>query len=155
MHRLAVKCREVLGLMSSYPVTLTVPDHVYDQARKIAEATDQPIEKVLIQHLEEAFSEPLPKLPPDEQAELDALAHLSDDALWTIAREQMSEERQARLQALMDKNSQGDLSEAEREELEGLVEQGQRLALRKAQASAALTARGQKVTPEALSDNRE
>jgi len=75
--------------MNDYPVTLTISAHIYDQARRAAEETDQPIEQILRQHLEDAFSPPLPELPPDEQAELDALAHLSDDALWTIAREQM------------------------------------------------------------------
>ena len=37
------------------------------------------------------FAAPLPVPPSDTQAELDALQHLSDDALWTMAREQMPE----------------------------------------------------------------
>jgi hypothetical protein len=35
---------------------------------------------------------------------LEALKFLADDALWTIAREQMLEDRQVRMQTLMDAN---------------------------------------------------
>jgi len=104
--------------------------------------TAQSIEAVLLQQLQDAFTEPLPALAPDEQRELEALTFLSDDALWTIAREHMPEDRQARLQALMDANSQGTLDDAERSALEALVVQGQRLSVRKAQAAALLTERG-------------
>ena len=141
--------------MSNYPVTLTLPAHIYDRVRQAAEASDQPIERVLLQHLEEAFSPPLPALLPDEQAELDALAHLSDDALWTIAREQMPEDRQVRLQALMDRNSQEALEETEQGELSSLVEQSQRLMLRKAQAAALLAGRGHQVSPQMLAPAHE
>ena len=136
--------------MSDYPVTLTISARLYDRARRVAEATNQPIESILLQQLEDAFSPPLPELPPDEQAELDALAHLSNDALWTIAREQMPEDRQARLQTLMDQNSKGTLGETEQTELTGLVEQGQRLMLRKAGAAALLSRRGHTIDPQTL-----
>ena len=141
--------------MSDYPITLTIPSHIYDRARQAAEATDQPIERVLLQQLEDALSPPLPELAPDEQAELDALVHLSDDALWTIAREQMPEDRQIRLQSLMDRNSIGALTESEQEELNQLVEQSQRLMVRKAGAAALLTRRGHPVTPQTLSPEHE
>jgi hypothetical protein len=78
---------------------------------------------------------PLPILPPEEQAELDALHHLSDDALWTIAREQMPADVQARAHDLMDRKT---LSNEEQAELDLLVERGDRLMLRKAEASAIL-----------------
>jgi len=133
--------------MNNYPVTLPVPDYVYDRARQIADVTDQAIEAVLVQQLEAAFSTPLPALPPDEQAELDALVHLSDDALWTFAREQMSPTRQTRLSLLMEGNNKGTLSAAEQAEFDHLIDQGQRLMLRKAQAAALLTERGYTVSP--------
>lgn len=134
--------------MSDQLVTLTVPTHIYERAKRIAAATEQPIEDILLHQLETALPEPLSFLPDDEQAELNALSYLSDDALWTIAREQMPAERQARMQILMDKNTRGTLSKAEVTELAQLVEQGQRLMLRKAQASALLTRRGFTVTPD-------
>jgi len=141
--------------MSHYTVTLPVPDYIYDRARQIAEGTSQSIEAVLLQQLQDAFAEPLPDLSPEERHELEALVSLSDDALWTIAREQMPEDRQVRLRALMYANSQGALDDVQRIELEALVAQGQRLSLRKAQAAALLTERGYQVTLEAISTAHE
>ena len=137
--------------MGHYSVILAVPDDIYDCARRIAEGTSQSIEAVLLQQLKEAFTNPLPNLAPEELKELEALKFLSDDALWTIAREQMLEDRQVRMQTLMDANSQGTLDDTQRSELEALVAQGQRLSVRKAQAAALLTERGYPVTRAALS----
>jgi len=142
-------------MMSHYSVTLPVPDSICERARRIAEETSQSIEAVLLQQLHDAFTEPLADLAPDEQRELAALTRLSDDALWTIVREHMPRDQQARLQALMEANSQGTLDNAQRAALEGLVAQGQRLSLRKAQAAALLTARGYSVTLEALAAAHE
>jgi hypothetical protein len=136
--------------MSHYSVTLPVPEDIYDCARRIAEGTSQSIEAVLLQQLKDAFAAPLPDLAPAEQRELEALTFLSDDALWTIACEQMPADRQARLHALMEANSRGTLDDAQRVGLETLVAQGQRLSIRKAQAAALLTERGYQVTREAL-----
>jgi hypothetical protein len=103
---------------------------------------------VLLRQIEQSLSDPLAELPVDEQAELHALAYLSDEALWTIVREQMPADKQTRMQALMDKNNLGEIGEAEYAELSRLVEQGQKLTLRKAQAGALLTGRGYTVTPQ-------
>jgi hypothetical protein len=141
--------------MSDYAVTLPVPEEIYDRARQVAAGTAQSVEAVLLQQLQAAFMAPLPPLPPDEQRELEALTSLSDEALWTLAREQMAPDKQARLHVLMDANSQGTLEEAQRVELETLVAQGQRLSVRKAQAAALLTERGYRVTREALASAHE
>ncbi len=46
--------------MSHYPVTLPVPDDIYDCARRIAAGTSQSVEAVLLQQLKDAFAAPLP-----------------------------------------------------------------------------------------------
>ncbi len=56
------------------------------------------------------------------------------------------------MRVLMDKNNFGDVSEDEYAELSRLVEQGQKLMLRKAQAGALLTERGHKVTPQKMDE---
>ncbi len=122
-------------------IVLVLPEDISARARLIAETTSQPVEQVLIDYLK-TLSAPLPELPADEQAELDALRHLSDDALWTIAREQMSDDSQARAHELMDRNSLGTITDQEQTELEKLVERGDRLMLRKAEAAAILRDRG-------------
>ena len=136
--------------MSDYPVTLPVPADIYDRASHMAEVTSQSVEAVLLQQLKDAFADPLPELPPTEQRELDALARLSDEALWTIAREQIAETKQARMQTLMDTNVEGTLDNRQQSELEALIEQGQRLSLRKAKAAALLTERGYTMTLDDL-----
>ena len=131
--------------MSDY--VLTIPEEVYARARQIAEETSQSVDQMMIEYLR-TLSAPLPTLPPEEEAELDALKNLSEDALWTIAREQMPDDLQGRMQDLMDKNSVGTITTEEYIELEGLVERGQRLMVRKSEAAALLTQRGYKVTPK-------
>ena len=127
-------------------IILRVPDAVYIRLRQAADATSQPVEEMLINHLISAFSDPLPALPPDEEAELDALNHLSDDALWTIARERLPSSVQERMADLMEHNSLGRISADERGELEGLVERADRLMLRRAEANAILRQRGHPAT---------
>ena len=141
--------------MSDYAVTLPVPEDIYDRARLVAAGTAQSVETVLLQQLHAAFMAPLPAFPPDEQSELEALTHLSDEALWTLARDQMAQDKQARMHVLMEANSQGTLDATQRAELETLVVQGQRLQVRKAQAAALLTERGHRVTIQALSSAHE
>jgi hypothetical protein len=64
--------------MSDY--TLTVPEEVYARARQITEETSQPVDQVMIEYLR-TLSAPLPALPPEEEAELEAWKNLSDVAL--------------------------------------------------------------------------
>lgn len=135
--------------MTNLNVTLTIPQYLYDRALRLAEKRALPVEEMLVHQLETTLIE-LPTLPPDEQAELDALTHLSDDALWTIAREQMDAERQERMQILMEHNNMGSISPDEYTELTKLVDQGQRLMLRKGKAMALLTEHGYHIRPEDL-----
>jgi len=128
-------------------IILQIPEEISTRARQIAEIMAQPVEQVLLDHLK-TLSTPLPVLPPDAQAELDALHQLSDDALWTIARAQMPEDVQARAHALLEKNSRGVITDEEHVELEKLVERGDQLMLRKAEAATILRARGYPFTPE-------
>ena len=130
--------------MTNFAVTLTLPESLYDRARRLAEEQQVPIEQVLVRQLETTLVK-LPSLPAEEQAELDALAHLSDQALWTMAREQMPQGDQVRMQILMDRNNMGTIPADELAELTRRVEDGQRLMLRKAQAMALLTERGHRV----------
>jgi hypothetical protein len=135
-------------------ITLTLPDELSLRARQIAESTAQPLEQVLIEHLK-TLSPPLPSLPPDVQQELNALVSLSDDTLWTIARDHMPDDAQSRANDLMDKNSRGKLSANERIELEKLVDRADQLMLRKAEAAAILRSRGYPFSQEDFSPIHE
>ncbi len=139
--------------MTNHVVTLSVSEQVYEYARSVAETTAQPIEEVLQQRLEDAL--PLPHLPADEEAELAALRLLSDDALWTIAAEQMPRTQQERRSILLRLNERHALTEAEQTELDDLLQRGDRLMVRKAEAAAILNKRGYTVTPRDLATPHE
>lgn len=123
---------------------INIPSHLYNRLEDLATSTQQTVENWVIQQLESNLA--LPKLPPDDEAELAALHQLSNDALRTIAAEQMPQSTQDRMQFLMGKNNFGTISDSEYTELENLVERGQRLMLRKAEAAVILLERGEPFT---------
>ncbi len=130
--------------------TIAIPDSLYLRAEQLAAHTGQPVEDVIGERLESSLDLALLAWIDTEAAELKALAYLSDDALWTIAREQMQKAKQARMSLLMDRNSSGAITSTEYEELSGLVEQGQILMRRKAEAMKLLMDRGHHVDLAAL-----
>lgn len=136
--------------MSSHPVTLDIPDELYDRAQQLARVGERRIEDILMSELRLALQIPEPQLEPDEEAELAALRSLSDDALWTIARERLPADIEARLQALLEVHDTH--ASAEQPEVEALLERADRLMVRRAEAAALLTRRGYTVTPDLLSE---
>lgn len=126
-------------------IILTIPEDISQLAREIGLQKDKSAEQILLDYL---VSLTLPVLPPDEQAELDALKHLSDDALWTIAQEQMPDAAQLRAHILMEKNAQRIIEDHEYDELQALVERADRLMVRKAEAASILQARGKSFTQQ-------
>lgn len=132
--------------MSDY--TLTIPDEVVRLARRLAEEKSLPVERILLDHLK-TLPEHVP-LPPDEETELAALRQLSDDTLWTIARELMPRDINERMQVLMEKNNFGTITDEEYLEQAGYVERGGRLMVRKAEAMVILMERGYTVRQEDL-----
>jgi hypothetical protein len=94
--------------------------------------------------------QPDSKIPAEELAALEAMANLSDEALWAAAREQMPADIQARMSVLMTKNTRGTITNDEYAELAAHVEEGDKLTLRKATAMKYLLDRGYKVTLDDL-----
>ena len=139
--------------MSKY--TIAIPHALYEKAQRLAQQTSQSVDEVICTRLEGALNQPMLDLPSDERAELQAMLYLSTDALWTIAREQMLPDLQHAMSQLMEKNSQGTITEDEFRDLSALVERGQRLTLRKAQAMKLLVDRGYAVSLDALKPTDE
>src|SRR5262249_10527323 len=134
--------------MSKY--TIAIPHALYEKAQRLAQQTSQSVDEIICTRLEGALDQPMLDLPSDERAELQAMSYLSTDALWTIAREQMPPDLQHAMSQLMEKNSQGTITADEFRDLSALVERGQRLTLRKAQAMKLLVDRGYAVSLDAL-----
>lgn len=129
---------------------IIIPENLSTRLRQLAARRQQPIETIIEDRLFTALDDELDNLPTGEQAELRALHHLSDDALRAIAAEQMTSVNQALMGQLMDENSKGKLSKIEHESLVALVERGDQLMLRKAEAAAILVQRGAVDSPEEL-----
>jgi len=71
-------------MMTVHPITVTVPADLYDYLE--ARATQRSIEDMLVQTARTAVPAPIEAdLPEDIRRELEAIAHLSDAALWSIA----------------------------------------------------------------------
>lgn len=129
---------------------ITIPENLSTRLRQLAARRRQPVESIIEDRLFTSLDDELDNLPTDEQAELRALHHLSDDALRAIAAEQMTSVNQAQMEQLMTRNSKGGLSREEQKMLAALVERGDKLMLRKAEAAAILVQRGIADTPEEL-----
>ena len=130
--------------MTDHIVTLTISESAYAEARRIAEGSAQTVERVLASQIERSL-EDLSGLPPDEQVELAAMQHLSDEVLTTIAQEKAPPDVQERVTVRLALNKRSVLTQAESEELAQLLEHGDRITLRKAQAAAILVQRGHSV----------
>ena len=131
---------------------ITIPETLSARLRQLAARRRQPVESIVADRLFTALDDELDNLPTGELAELRALHHLSDDALRAIAAEQMASLNQTLMAQLMERNSKGELNMEERETLEALVDRGDQLMLRKAEAAAILVHRGSADSPMPLHD---
>jgi hypothetical protein len=64
-------------------ITLTLPDDVLLPVQRVAQATRQSVEELLVTALQAALP-PLEGLPPDVMQHLVALESLDDQALWQV-----------------------------------------------------------------------
>jgi len=128
----------------SQTVTLTLPDKLYSPVRRMAEATHQPIEEVLLTALQ-ATLPPLDGLPPDLANALTPLEALNNEALWAVMLETVPVEQQRALDDLLRRNQAEGLSEAERDQLTALQRAADLVMLRKARAAVLLRFRGQRL----------
>lgn len=130
--------------MATETVTHHLPDSVYQTARQVAEATRLPLDAVLAASIAHALP-PLDDVPDEQAADLAALAFLDDGALWRAARATLSAEIQTELSELLNRQSEGALTETEPARLELLLALYGRQAVRTAHAYLLLARRGYRV----------
>jgi hypothetical protein len=127
--------------MSQLVLTLELPDDIYERVQRTAKGMKQPMEQALAT-IVRAATPSLEKVPLEYRAELEALEDIGDDLLWQAAEECLTPAKQRRMETLLDKNEQGDLTKRERLALTGLRSEADRLTLRRAYASLLLRYRG-------------
>ena len=103
---------------------IILPDELTEQLQQLATLRHQPVEQLVMEQLQQVLDVNWSQLPAAEQAELDALSYLSNDALQAIADEQLPSQVQERMATLMGHNSNRKLTATEHAELTALVERG-------------------------------
>lgn len=121
---------------------IEIPPALYHRLERVAQLTQRPVDE-LVRRTLEAGVPPLPEdLPEHMRAELLALEALNDEAVWKVAQSRMSDEDSARQADLLEKNSDGTITPAERQALTELRQAADRLMLQKAYAYVLLKWRG-------------
>jgi hypothetical protein len=97
--------------MPTYPVTVNLPEDIYRRLEERARSVAQPVTSVVVQTLAQSLTPSNDeRLPPALRDELTAMEHLSDDALWTIARRVASPDTLALYDVLIERKQEGALT---------------------------------------------
>lgn len=128
----------------SQTITLTLPDRLYNPLQRIAQATDQPVETVLLTALQASLP-PLDGLEQELSQELAGLEMLDNAALRRVMLETVPLNQQQTLQDLLQRNQSTGISATESEQLAVLQSLADRVMLRKARAAVLLRFRGQRI----------
>jgi predicted transcriptional regulator len=127
-------------------VTLQLPDQLYQRLIHTAQATQQPLEKVILRAITTGSPPDWEDVPAEFQADIAALDRLNEDALWSIARSCKTAAELERYDDLLERNREKILTPEERLELTELRQEADRFMIRKAQAAALLRWRGHLVS---------
>ena len=128
--------------MTVQTIALDLPEDIYERLQRMAEATNQPLEKVMFQTIRGNLPPSVDDLPSELRDELASLQDLSDKALWAIAKDPLPPDQWRRHEHLLGKNQSGTLTNAEREELSRLRAATDRFVFRRSYALALLKWRG-------------
>ncbi len=131
--------------MSDRTITVTLPETLYERVRETATAASLSFDEVLAKSIALSLPALERELSPNLRSELAALALLSDTELQGIADSVLDETGQVRLEDLAELQKQRPLSAVEQSTLAQLMEEAQRIMLRKAEAYRLLARRGHAV----------
>ncbi len=133
--------------MASHTITLELPENIYIRLQQAARATKQSLNDMLLRAIQTGSPPGWEDVPAEFQADLAALDRMDDRSLWRIAGSRQPESDFVRYQALLDRNRNGTISDAEAAELAELRTESDRLMIRKAHAAALLRWRGHQIPP--------
>ena len=128
--------------MLAETVTLKIPELLYRRLQNTAQSTQRSLDDVILHALEVGSPPVWDDVPAEFQADLAAMDRLDDATLWNIARNRKTEAEMSRYDELLAQNEDGQLTSAEKQELQQLRRDADRFMLRKAHAAALLRWRG-------------
>ena len=123
------------------PITLNLPEDVYNRASGLAQLIGRDLADVLIEAISLSLSSTSP-LDQSDRHETESVKSLSDREIMAMSELQMESEQDVRLSQLLSKQQADTLSEAERPELWTLMQIYQTLLLKKAVALREAVERG-------------
>lgn len=127
--------------MTIQPVTINLPDLLYDQIRRRAEQSHRSVEAELLEVVTSAVPV-ADELPADLNQAISPLALLDDESLKRAARSHLPVEVAAQMEILHIKRQREGLTDVETQTLAGLVRQYEKAMLVRAHAIALLKKRG-------------
>ncbi|MBD0347108.1 MAG: hypothetical protein ICV55_15690 [Coleofasciculus sp. C3-bin4] len=133
--------------MTTQRVTIELPEPVFRQLARIAEATQQSVEALAAQSVVSNLPPSVENASPEMQPELLKMQNLCLEELLAIANAKMEPSQHECHVELLEKNKEGSLTLEERQELTDLRLAADRLMLRKAYAWSVLRWRGHRIPP--------
>ncbi len=133
--------------MTPVRVTIELPEPVFRQLARIAEATQESVEVLAAQSVISNLPPSVENAAPEMQAELLKMQNLSLEELLAIANAKVEPSQHERHVELLEKNKEGELTSEERQELTDLRLAADHLMLRKAYAWSVLRWRGHRIPP--------
>jgi hypothetical protein len=135
--------------MSQRPIVLDLPEALYQRVRQVAEASNRPVESVLLDSLALLFGD----LSGESQLQPESLETFSDTQLWAIVFRPLAWPADVRLRELTALGKSGHLSKNERAEMEQLISEVDRFVLLRSQALLLLKQRGMEISAGILLNN--
>jgi len=126
-------------------VTIDLPISVYERLQQATRQESRSVPEI-VRDMVLRDIPPLPSLPHDFEAELEAFERLSDDVLWLIARSTLSKADQRAFARLNRLAQQRPLNVSEQARQQTLTEIYDRTLVRRAHASVILKRRGYDLT---------
>lgn len=126
--------------MSDQPVTLYLPDDLYEQIQQVAEASDRSVENVLLESLNLLFKEGTAAF-----RDLSELAGYSDEQLWAVVHRRLPWVKSMRLRELTTLSKQSELTPEQETELEQLLSLNDQYMLFRSESLRILRQRGHDV----------
>ena len=131
--------------MTTQRITIELPEPVFRQLVRLAEATHQPVEALVAQSVISNLPPSVDNAAPELQLELLQMQTLNTEELLAIAQSHAEPGQHDRHTELLAKNEESLLTPEERQELSRLRQAADRLMLRKAYAWSLLRWRGQRI----------
>jgi len=126
--------------MPGKSITLDLPEDLYERVRQVAEESQRPLERVLVESIRLLFVPP--STSTDVATTLAAMPSYSDAQLWAVIYQRLAWPQSQRLHELSTKNKLGKLTEDEQSELKHLLTLNDRAMLLRSESLLLLKNRG-------------